>query len=163
MSCWRKTTVLRIPAAALGFVYLREWNAFLQEHEEDFDWEEGYFAESLSDDYPMIYGWYRSLDRYDPDRRLDLRDPEHPDVVPGPFLDYCLEEIIPLQPEDNTHGEGNTALELEEYEKEEYLPIFQELFPDFTLKDMDAVRWCRYEWYDGSNAPYYYTDLDEVD
>jgi len=41
-------------------------------------------------------------------------------------------------------------------EKIKYLPLFQALFPDFTLAKMDDVHYCRYEWYDGSDAPYYY-------
>ena len=104
---------------------------------------------------------WKDADFYDPDWRLDQRNPNHPEVVPGPFLDYKLEEIEPLMPEDRTYGEDNIALPLDDDEKEEYLSLFQELFPDFTLEDMDAVRYCRYEWYDGSNAPYYYSDYEE--
>jgi hypothetical protein len=51
MSCWRRTTVLRIPAIALGFVYFWEWEQFLEKHEEDFNWEPGYFAEAMCDSY----------------------------------------------------------------------------------------------------------------
>ena len=28
------------------------------------------------------------------------------------------------------------------------------------VKDMEFVRWCRYEWYDGSDAPYLYSDTE---
>ena len=94
MSCWRRTTVLRIPAAALGFKTRREWDDFLREHEDEFDWEPGSFGESMSDSYPWGLGW-RDADFDDPSWRLDSRDPGHPDVVPGPFFDYFLEEIMP--------------------------------------------------------------------
>ena len=47
MSCWRRTTVLRIPALYLGFEYLREWNQFLREHDEQLDWDPGWFGPAL--------------------------------------------------------------------------------------------------------------------
>ena len=53
-----------------------------------------------------------------------------------------------------------TRVYLDESEMEEYLPVYQALFPDFTVKDMEAVRKCEYEWYDGTNSPYIYSDLD---
>ena len=159
MSCWRRTTVLRIPVSALGFQYRREWDEFLKEHDEELDWEPGYFNESLSDDYPFSLSW-READFDNPDWRLDQRDPKHPEIVPGPFLDYHIKEIMPLHPEYNTYGKNDTAVPLYESEMEGYLPLFQKLFPNLTLKDMEAVRWCEYEWYDGTNAPYLYSDLD---
>ena len=162
MSCRRRTAVLRIPASALGFVYRREWNEFLRKHENDFEWEPGYFNESLSDEYPVML-WRRSAFFKDPDRRLDQRDPNFPEIVPGPFLDYFLEEILPLSSEDDSFGENDTVLPLTYQEKEKYLHLYKGLFPDFTLDDMDAVRYCRFEWYDGSNAPYLYSDPDVWD
>ena len=160
MSWWRKTTVLRIPASDLGLQDRRQWDQFLKDHEKDFDWRPHHFDESLADNYPMGIRW-KDADFYDPDWRLDQRNPKHPEVVPGPFLDYKLEEIEPLMPDDRTYGEDNVVLRLDEDEKAEYLPVFRALFPDFTPEDMDAVRYCRYEWYDGSNAPYYYSDYEE--
>lgn len=76
--------------------------------------------------------------------------------VPEPFLDYHLEEIAPLPPEENTYHQNDIARPLDNDEKIKYLPLFQALFPDFTLAKMDDVHYCRYEWYDGSDAPYYY-------
>ena len=32
----------------------------------------------------------------------------------------------------------------------------------FTLKDMEAVRKCEYDWYDGGRASYFYSELDET-
>ena len=57
MSCWHKTTLHRIPVSALGFKHLREWQDFVRKHEDDFQWEEGYFCESMSDDYPSGMNW----------------------------------------------------------------------------------------------------------
>ena len=159
MSWWRRTTVLRIPASKLGFTYRREWDAFLKEHEKDFHWKPGHFDESLADDYPFVLRW-EGADFYNPDWRLDQRNPKYPDVVPGPFLDYKLEEIEPIFPEDNSFGADNIVEPLDGVEMHRYLPRFQKLFPEFTLEDMEAVRYCRYEWYDGSNAPYLYSDWD---
>ena len=159
MSCRRWTAVLRIPASALGFRYRREWDEFLEKHEDDFQCEPGYFGESLSDDYPCVFCWEKA-GFHDPDRLLDQRDPNHPEIVPGPFLDYCLDEIMPLPPGDSHCGEAGTAMPLGKAEMEQYLPLYQRLFPYFTLRDMRAVRRCEYEWYDGTNAPYLYTDYD---
>ena len=162
MSCWRRTTVLRIPASALGFTFRREWDEFLKKHENEFQWEPGFFNESLCDHYPYGPGW-RDADFYQPDRVLDQRNPACPEIVPGPFLDYYLDEIIPLSPEDNSYGENNAVYPLDESEMEEYLPLYQRLFPHFTKKNMEAVRWCEYEWYDGTNALYLYSEWDEGD
>lgn len=160
MSCWHKTTLLRIPVSALGFKYLREWQEFVNKHEDDFQWEEGYFCESMSDDYPSGLNW-GSTEFTDPDWQLDRRDPEHPEIVPGPFLDYYLEDIWPLDPDHNTYGANNEISGLSDEEMKDHLPEYQELFPHFTLKDMEAVRRCKYEWYDGTNPSYFYSDLDE--
>ena len=160
MSWWRKTTVLRIPASKLGIQTRRQWNEFLKAHQKDFDWRPGHFDESLADDYPTGLRW-KDADFENPDWRLDQRNPDHPEVVPGPFLDYKIEEIEPLSPNTRSYGVDDVVLPLDDDEKEEYLPIFRSLFPNFSLQDMDAVRYCSYEWYDGSNAMYLYSDYEE--
>lgn len=160
MSCWHRTVVLRIPASALGFQYLHEWTEFLKKHEDDFEWEEGCFCDALCDDFPSVFDW-GSIEFTDPDWRLDQRDPEHPDIIPGPFLDYYLTDEYPLKPEFNRYGADNAAFALDETEMKEYLPEYQTLFPHFTLKNMEAVRKCDFEWYDGSGASYLYSDYDE--
>ena len=156
MSCRCRTTVLRIPASRLGFTYRREFDAFLNEHEEDFNWEPGYFAESLSDQYPEYFPGATEYYSRDPGRRLDLKDPLHPEMASGPFLDYYLDQIEPLPDDQITYGENDIARELTEEEKEEYLEIFLDLFPDFTAERMNDVHYCEYEWYNGSDAPYMY-------
>ena len=126
MSCWHLTVALRIPASALGFKYLRD----------DFCWEEGCFGESMCDDYPGGLGW-GTLEFTDPEWQLDQRDPKHPEIVPGPFLDYYLRDDYPLLPEYNSYGANDEIRILDEDEKEKYLPEYQALFPQFTLKDME--------------------------
>ena len=160
MSCWHKTAALRIPASALGFRYLREWKEFLQKHEEEFQWEEGCFCDSMCDDYPSVFSWGET-EFTDPDWLLDQRDPQHPEIVPGPFLDYYLYDDYPISPDDNSYGANNDVSILDENDRKEYLPEYQRLFPQFTLKDMDAVRLCVFEWYDGSGASYLYSPLDD--
>ena len=160
MSCRHWTEVLRIPASALGFKDLREWKKFLDEHEDDFQWEEGFFCESLSEIFPLIWDRGRKIISCR-DRQLDLRDPDHPEIVPGPFLDYYLRDVYPLRPEDCAFGEDNGVYCLDEDEMKEYLPLYQGLFPRFSLKDMEAVRRCEYEYYDGGDAPYLYSEIPD--
>ena len=159
MSCWHKTTLLRIPVSALGFKLLGEWQEFVRNHRDQFKWEEGWFCESMSDDYPSRLNW-GSIEFSDPEWQLDQRDPEHPEIIPGPFLDYYLQDIYPLNPEYNSYGENDEIDFLSSEKKNKYLPEYQRLFPHFTLKDMDAVRWCKFEWYDGSGAAYLYSEWE---
>lgn len=155
MSCWRRTTVLRIPALCLGFEYLREWNRFLQDYDDQMGWDVGWFGPALCENTPEWYsGCYEFLNN--PDRRLDARDPRHPEYLPGPFLDYFLDEISPLPWEENSFHEDDISRLLTQEEKEKYLPRFREFFPRFTLEDMDHVHYCEYDWYDGAEAAYIY-------
>lgn len=159
MSCWRRTTVLRIPALYLGFEYWEEWNAFLREHDKEFDWSPGRFASGLCENYLYddYYKWIGNNESARASKRLDLGlFPDRIKTVPGPFLDYWLEEISPLSPEENTYGASNSLRELTEKEKKRYLPLYRKLFPDFTMEKMKDVHYCRYEWYDGAEAGYYY-------
>lgn len=159
MSCWRRTTVLRIPAIYLGFEYWEQWRAFLRKHEEDLSWDPGYFSSALCEDY--LYEdydkWIRDNEEAKASKRLDLGlFPQYIKTVPGPFLDYYLDEICPLSDKENTYGSSNCARPLTEKEKKKYLPVFRKLFPDFTMEQMEKVHYCRYEWYDGCEAAYYY-------
>ena len=159
MSCWRKTTVLRVPAIHLGFVYRSEWKQFLDEHDEEFDWSPGHFSSALCDDYSYEDYFERIKGKisHDSSERLDLG--LYPGVlksVPGPFLDYYIEEISPLTSEDRKYGADNCARPLTQEEKEKYLPLYRMLFPDFTIEKMEKIHYCRYEWYDGAEAQYFY-------
>ena len=73
-----------------------------------------------------------------------------------PEVVYCLDETAPLPSEENTYHENDGVRPLTQEEREEYLPLYRELFPDFTLENMDDVHYCYYEWYDGTEAPYMY-------
>ena len=75
MSCWCRTMVLRIPAKSLGFKYKREWDEFLNKHEEDFNWEPGYFAEALCDDYMEWFDGCHDY-RYSQDPETLLPEPD---------------------------------------------------------------------------------------
>lgn len=160
MSCWRRTTVLRIPALCLGFEYWGQWNEFLEKHDNEFSWDPGCFAPALCDSYSWddYHGFLPPEGRGCHARdRLDMGlFPDKVKSVPGPFLDYFLEDIMPLPPEENTSHTIDCARPLEQHEKERYLPLFQKLFPGFTLDNMNDVHYCRYEWYDGSEAVYLY-------
>ena len=159
MSCWRRTTVLRIPAICLGFVCWEEWERFLNEHDDEFDWSPGHFASALCDSYDLdaYAGRLPNGRGCGPGDRLDMDlYPDEVSSVPGPFLDYCLAEIAPLPDEENTYHENDCARPLTPEEKKRYLPLYRGLFPAFAPEKMDDVHYCRYEWYDGSEAYYLY-------
>lgn len=72
----------------------------------------------------------------------------------GYFIDYVLEEEEPVNYTDNEFDP--VARPLTEAEKKLYLPAFQEMFPAFTLREMEDVHYCAYVWYNGTDAPYCY-------
>ena len=162
MSCWRRTSVYRIPVSKLGFEYRWQWNEFCKEHEKAFNWRSGYFEASLSETLPGGASW-RNGDYNHPMWPLARRNPDFPGVVPGPFLDYKIRETEPLSPEDNTYGENNVVRPLDEDEEGRCLWIFRRLFPDLTPDKMKDVRFCEYEWYDGTDAPYMYSEWNGED
>ena len=72
----------------------------------------------------------------------------------GYFLDYILADEAPI---DYTDGEFDpVARPLSAEEKTLYLPCFQKMFPQFSLREMEDVHLCAYVWYDGCDAPYCY-------
>ena len=72
----------------------------------------------------------------------------------GSFLDYILEDEAPV---DYTDADfRNFARELTEQEKEQYLPLFRRLFPQFSMREMADVHYCAYVWYDGTDPLLYY-------
>ncbi len=66
------------------------------------------------------------------------------------YLDYIL---MDRELSGGEEGFGNHARPLTAEETEKYLPVFRELFPDFTEEQMDTVHLCEYSWYDGTDAP----------
>ena len=72
----------------------------------------------------------------------------------GYFLDYILEDEAPI---DYTDVEfPPQARPLTTAEKEKYLPVFREMFPQFGMREMENVHYCAYVWYDGGDAGCYY-------
>ena len=67
----------------------------------------------------------------------------------GPYLDYYLADRAPVRGD----GCAYLARPLTLREMKKYLPVFQKLFPDFTLRQMYDVHYCEYAWYDGTDAP----------
>ena len=124
MSCWRKQTVLRMPAKTVGIWFPWDWERFEEEYDEIFRWDPGYFAPSLCSSEG------------------------------GHFIDYILEDVAPI---DYTDVEFDPITRpLSANEKKLYLPTFQRMFPQFSMREMDDVHYCAYAWYDGGDAPYCY-------
>ena len=70
----------------------------------------------------------------------------------GPMIDYILLDSAPVE----GGGFKMSARLLWGQEEEEYLPLFQEAFPGFTLEQMEDVHYCECKWYDSTEAPYCY-------
>lgn len=68
------------------------------------------------------------------------------------FIDYVLER------EDDACGEYGKTRSLTNSEKAKYLPKFQQIDPDVS---MDYVRLVEFCWYNGSEAPDYYDDVND--
>lgn len=108
-------------------------------------------------EYDEYSKWLSGKEGYERRKMLSLNlYPETVKSVPGPFLDYYLDEVAPLSPEENTYHENDSVRPLTQEEKVRYLPLYRKLFPDFTLERMDDVHYCQYEWYNGAEAPYMY-------
>ncbi len=67
----------------------------------------------------------------------------------GHFLDYILYDRELRQRQDKE----TLARKLTKAEIQKYLPLYQELVPDFTEHTMQDVHYCEYAWYDGTDAP----------
>ena len=72
----------------------------------------------------------------------------------GLFFDYIIrDQPVQIDPADR---EEDTVRPLTLMEMKRYLPRFQKLFPNFSLREMYEVHYCSYIWYDGTEAPYLY-------
>lgn len=67
------------------------------------------------------------------------------------FIDYILEYEYGVW-----LGEYGKNRSLYAREKEKYLPIFKQLYPDI---DMNMVRLVEFCWYNGTEAPDYYNEV----
>ena len=91
---------------------------------------------------------YRDVLRWDP----GFFAPSLSTTRLGRFIDYYLADRVEVW------GDGcdTYTRPLSDAEKEKYLPVFQKMFPGFTMEQMEAVHYCEYTWYDGTEAPYCY-------
>lgn len=71
------------------------------------------------------------------------------------FIDFVLEYEW-----DSFCGDFGKVRDLYNIEKENFLPVFQRLNPDFTLENMDNVKVVEFCWYNCCEAPNYYDDDD---
>ena len=68
------------------------------------------------------------------------------------FIDYVLEYDY------EGSGDYGKIRSLYESEKEKYLPVFKQLDPEIDMNNVRLVEFC---WYNGTEAPSYYNDLDD--
>lgn len=72
------------------------------------------------------------------------------------FIDFVLEYEW-----DSFCGDFGKVRGLYDIEKENFLPVFQRLNPDFTLENIDNVKVVEFCWYNCSEAPNYYDAEDD--
>jgi hypothetical protein len=72
------------------------------------------------------------------------------------FIDFVLEYEW-----DSFCGDFGKVRDLYNIEKENFLPVFQRLNPDFTLENMDNVKVVEFCWYNCCEAPNYYDVEDD--
>ena len=84
------------------------------------------------------------------------------------FIDFVLEyewdsccEVLEYEWDSCCEDFGKVR-DLYNIEKENFLPVFQRLNPDFTLENMDNVKVVEFCWYNGCEAPNYY-DVEDDD
>lgn len=73
------------------------------------------------------------------------------------FIDFVLEYEW-----DSCCEDFGKVRDLYNIEKENFLPVFQRLNPDFTLENIDNVKVVEFCWYNGCEAPNYY-DVEDDD
>jgi hypothetical protein len=66
------------------------------------------------------------------------------------FIDFVLDY------EYDCSGEYGKIRNLYELERERFLPVFQQINPNFTIVDMEKVRLVEFCWYNGTEAEGYY-------
>ena len=90
---------------------------------------------AFSDAHGELFGWTDPLPHF-----------EVAPTVRG-FFDYVLFEQV-----SRRDSFGRTR-RLTRFERRKYAPVFQRLFPGVDMHDVRFVRFC---WYDGCEAPDYY-------
>lgn len=113
-----------------------------------------------------ISDWFNSDDSDDLDDMLELLEKKFPNefeyatigkfqVSPteDKYIDFVLEYEW-----DGCFGDFGKVRNLYVTEKENFLPVFQRLNPDFTIENMGNVRVVEFCWYNCCEAPSYYDD-----
>lgn len=135
MSTYVREKVLRVPMERIDINYLK--NIVTQKYpnedcEDDFSW---YLEKAFPDvfDYATV-------------RKFQVAPTE------SPFFDYVLDY------EYDADGEYGKTRALTDNEKRKYLPVFQKIDPSIN---MDWVRLVEFCWYNGTEAPDYYDDVND--
>lgn len=133
MSTYVKEKVLRIPMKYVNMDYIK--NIIAQEHEDyedDFSWY-------LETTFPDIF-------EYGTAGKFQTAPTEEA------YIDYVLEY------DWDANGEYGKVRTLTDNEKAKYLPIFQKIDVNINMDYVHLVEFC---WYNSTEAPNYYDDVND--
>lgn len=133
MSTYVREKVLRVPMERIDLHYLKSVIAMKHDdYEDDFAWY-------LESEFPDLFD-YGTVGKFQ--------------VAPTeePFFDYVLEY------EWDADGEYGKTRALTDNEKRKYFPVFQKIDPSIN---MDWVRLVEFCWYNGTEAPDYYDEVND--
>lgn len=133
MSTYVREKVLRVPFERVDLHYLK--SVLAQKYD---DYEDG-FTWYLESEFPDLFD-YGAVGKFQ--------------VAPTEesFFDYVLEY------EYDADGEYGKTRALTGNEKRKYLPVFQKIDPSIN---MDYVRLVEFCWYNGTEAPDYYDEVND--
>lgn len=133
MSTYVREKVLRIPMERLNMSKIKN---YIAEKYPDY-----------KDDFPFCLDIvFPTLFDYATERKFQIAPTEES------YIDYVLEY------EYDADGDYGKTRALYDCEKEKYLPVFQQLDPNVN---MDYVRLVEFCWYNYSEAPGYYDDVND--
>ena len=126
MSCQREQRVWRVPRSLCGIEGYSEaeWMPFPGRDEGD-EWYP----------LPVLLNWEEFLEEHEEVFGWDAGDFSE-SLAPGDYIDFILLDRA-------VHSGWGT-------QKHEDEVVFRKIVPDL---DLDAVHYCEYEWYDGTDAP----------
>ena len=133
MSTYVREKVLRVPFERVDLHYLKSILAQkYDDYEDDFTWY-------LEREFPNIFD-YCTIGMFQ--------------VAPTeePFFDYVLDYVY------DADGEYGKTRALTDNEKRKYLPIFQKIDPSINMNYVRLVDFC---WYNGTEAPSYYDEVND--
>lgn len=135
MSDYKREKVLRIPREFLDMSAIEA--KLVEKYGEDWTDDRSYYLETA---FPDLFD-YSTLQKFQ-------FSPTEED-----FIDYVLESEYGAD-----CGDWGKVRELYEIEKLKYRPIFQQIDPNVN---MDKVRLVEYCWYNATEAPDYYDNMDD--